>query len=166
MSVHLIELTVNDRVVTAPVEGRCSLADFLRDQLRLTGTHLGCEQGVCGSCTVMLDGRSVRSCLLPAALADGRHVRTVEGLKGQLCDQLREALSAEHGLQCGFCTPGVLVAATELLESSPGASEVEIRELVCGHVCRCTGYDGMVSAIVRTARQCSGLPVEPTEEKP
>ncbi len=148
-----IACTVNGKPVTATVPDRLSLADFLRNRLGLTGTHLGCEHGVCGACTVLLDGVSVRSCLLFAAQADGHSVTTVEGLtdadrNADLC----RALSDEHGLQCGFCTPGFLATAVEMLAEDTPLTEDLVREGLSGNVCRCTGYTGIVRAVLRTAQ--------------
>jgi carbon-monoxide dehydrogenase small subunit len=151
-----IELTVNGETRRAMVEPRRSLADFLRDDLHLTGTHLGCEHGVCGACTVILDGRAVRSCLVFAVQARGAEITTVEGLApdGEL-SPVQAAFQAEHGLQCGFCTPGFVVSATALLDRNPDPSESEIREGLSGNLCRCTGYQGILRA-VRTAADASG----------
>jgi aerobic carbon-monoxide dehydrogenase small subunit len=147
-----ISVTVNGNVVHADVPARLLLADFLRDNLRLTGTHLGCEHGVCGACAVLVDGRSVRSCLLFAVQVDGASVTTVEGLQERpACARLRDAFHRHHGLQCGFCTPGMLVTATELLEDParphPLTGDV-VREVLSGNVCRCTGYQGIVAAVL------------------
>ena len=151
-----IELTVNGEARRAAVEPRTSLADFLREDLRLTGTHLGCEHGVCGACTVILDGRAVRSCLVFAVQTRAAEVTTVEGLApdGQLTP-VQAAFQAEHGLQCGFCTPGFVVSATALLERNPDPSDDEIREGLSGNLCRCTGYQGILRA-VRAAAEASG----------
>jgi carbon-monoxide dehydrogenase small subunit len=126
-----------------------TLADFLRDQLGLTGTHLGCEHGVCGACTVLVDGRSVRSCLTFAVQAAGQAVTTVEGLSapGAPLHPVQEAFSEKHGLQCGFCTPGFLMSAVELLAENSRPSEEEIREHLSGNICRCTGYQNIVTAV-------------------
>jgi len=139
---------------TATVEPRKTLADFLREDLRLTGTHLGCEHGVCGACTVMVDGRAVRSCLVFAVQADGAEVTTVEGLApdGEL-NPVQAAFRTEHGLQCGFCTPGFVVSATALLARNPDPTDDEIREGLSGNLCRCTGYQGILRA-VRSAGRC------------
>jgi carbon-monoxide dehydrogenase small subunit len=131
------------------VETRVSLADFLREDLRLTGTHLGCEHGVCGACTVLVDGASARACLMLAVQCDGRSVRTVESLgTPDNLNRLQRAFAEHHGLQCGFCTPGVLMTLTELAEEERDAppSEAEIREALSGNICRCTGYQGIVEA--------------------
>jgi aerobic carbon-monoxide dehydrogenase small subunit len=151
-----IELTVNDEARRATVEPRKTLADVLREDLRLTGTHLGCEHGVCGACTVILDGRAVRSCLVFAVQARGAEVTTVEGLApdGELTP-VQGAFEAEHGLQCGFCTPGFVVSATALLDRNPDPSDDEIREGLSGNLCRCTGYQGILRA-VRVAAEAGG----------
>jgi aerobic-type carbon monoxide dehydrogenase small subunit (CoxS/CutS family) len=144
---HDIELVVNDRSYQVAVESRTTLADCLRNQLGLTGTHLGCEHGVCGACTVLVDGRTARGCLMLAAQADGCRITTVEGLSadGEL-QPLQQAFWNHHGLQCGFCTPGVLMTLTELLRDDPRADEKAIRLALSGHLCRCTGYQNIVAA--------------------
>ena len=142
-----LQLTVNGTARQDRTEARTSLCDLLRDALHLTGTHAGCEHGVCGACTVLLDGQPVRACITLAAACDGRAVTTVEGLSGPLVDRLRAAFQAEHALQCGYCTPGMLVSAVDLLERKPGADEAEIRRDMSGNLCRCTGYVGIVRAI-------------------
>ena len=147
-----LQLTVNGQEAQARVEARLSLCDLLRDALHLTGTHAGCEHGVCGACTVLLDGQPVRACITLAAACAGRSVTTVEGLSGPLVDRLRAAFHAEHALQCGYCTPGMLVSAVDLLERKPGAGEEEIRRDMSGNLCRCTGYVGIVRAIRACAR--------------
>ncbi|MQA93585.1 MAG: 2Fe-2S iron-sulfur cluster binding domain-containing protein [Streptosporangiales bacterium] len=153
MSDVRVALRVNGRAVEATVPARLGLADFLRDRLGLTGTHLGCEHGVCGACTVLLDGIAVRACLMFAAQAEGGDLWTIEGLHadGRIAD-LQEAMARHHGLQCGFCTPGFLVTAAELLAEGGRPSEQEVREALSGNVCRCTGYQGIVSAVLETAR--------------
>jgi aerobic carbon-monoxide dehydrogenase small subunit len=151
-----IELIVNGEARRTAVETRKTLADMLREDLRLTGTHLGCEHGVCGACTVILDGRAVRSCLVFAVQARGAEVTTVEGLApdGELTP-VQAAFRAEHGLQCGFCTPGFVVSATALLDRNPDPSDSEIREGMSGNLCRCTGYQGILRA-VRAAADAGG----------
>ena len=146
-----VSVTVNGRERTAVVEPRKTLADFLRQDCALTGTHLGCEHGVCGACTVLVDGQSVRSCLVFAVQAGGHDVTTVEGLTGPdgALTPVQEAFRAEHGLQCGFCTPGFVVSATALLAENPTPSDDEIREGLSGNLCRCTGYQGIVNAVRR-----------------
>ena len=143
-----ITVTVNGSVHRAAVEPRLLLADFLRHTLGLTGTHVGCEHGVCGACTVLVDGDSARSCLMFAVQADGRHVETVESLGriGQM-NALQESFRAHHALQCGFCTPGMLMTATDLLRKYPLATDAEIRVGLSGNLCRCTGYQHIVNAI-------------------
>jgi aerobic carbon-monoxide dehydrogenase small subunit len=143
-----IKLIVNGVGHEAAVEPRLLLADFLRHVLGLTGTHIGCEHGVCGACTVLLDGDSVRSCLMFAVQADGCRVETVESLGriGQM-NALQESFHAHHALQCGFCTPGMLITATDLLKKYPLATDCEIREGLSGNLCRCTGYEHIVKAI-------------------
>jgi len=140
---------VNGQAVEADVEPRMTLADFLRDRLGLTGTHLGCEHGVCGACTVLLDGRSVRSCLLFAVQAGGHEVSTVEGLASPdgALHPIQQAFHERHGLQCGFCTPGFLLTVRELLETNPDPTDDEIRGWLSGNLCRCTGYQNIVAAV-------------------
>jgi carbon-monoxide dehydrogenase small subunit len=153
-----IQLTVNGEGVQALVEPRTHLADFLRDQQRLTGTHLGCEHGVCGACTILIDGQPARSCITYAVQCEGADVRTIEGFEDDaLMKELRAAFSREHALQCGFCTPGMLIAARDLVRRLPNADERRIREEMSGNLCRCTGYVGIVRAItsVVQARRAS-----------
>ncbi len=152
-----VELVVNGEPRAAEAEPRMLLSDFLREKLTLTGTHVGCEHGVCGACTVLVDGESVRSCLMLAVQAAGREVRTVEGL-GSADDMhpLQEAFWEKHGLQCGFCTPGMLMTAVELLESNPAAGMDEIREAMSSNLCRCTGYQTIVEAVQAAAQRMQG----------
>jgi carbon-monoxide dehydrogenase small subunit len=139
---------VNGRAVSREVEPRLLLSDFLRHDLGLTGTHVGCEHGVCGACTVLLDGRAVRSCLTFAVQAEGAAVTTVEGLTpSEGLSPLQEAFREAHGLQCGFCTPGFLTTLTEFLRDHPAPNEAEIREALSGNICRCTGYQNIVKAV-------------------
>jgi aerobic-type carbon monoxide dehydrogenase small subunit (CoxS/CutS family) len=147
-----LTVTVNGRRYTEAVEARLLLSDFLRHTLGLTGTHVGCEHGVCGACTVRLDGAAVRSCLLLAVQADGAELQTVEGLaaNGQLTP-LQASFRKVHALQCGFCTPGILMAAGDFLERTPSPSRQDVTEMLSGHLCRCTGYEPIVDAILRTA---------------
>jgi carbon-monoxide dehydrogenase small subunit len=155
-----ISLTVNGVQRSASVEPRWTLADFVREELRLTGTHLGCEHGVCGACTVMLDGSSVRSCLVLAVQADGASLLTVEGLAA--ADQLhpvQQAFWDAHALQCGFCTPGLLITAVEFLRENPDPSEEEIRVAISGNLCRCTGYVNVVRAISAAAEAIAAKPL-------
>src|SRR5437667_8694220 len=148
-----ITLRVNGATRTGSPEARMTLADFLRDDLDLTGTHVGCEHGVCGACTVLLEGEPVRSCLLLAVQADGASLTTVEGLAdGEHLHPLQQAFWDHHGLQCGFCTPGILLTAKALLEENPHPSEEEIREAISGNLCRCTGYHFIVDALRAAAR--------------
>ena len=143
-----IRLRVNGETREGTVEPRTSLADFLRDGLDLTGTHVGCEHGVCGACTVLLDGAPVRSCLLLAIQMDGADLTTVEGLaEGDRLHPLQQAFWDHHGLQCGFCTPGILLTAKALLDETPHPTDAEIREAIAGNLCRCTGYHFIVEAI-------------------
>jgi len=148
-----ISLTVNGVAVTRRVEPRQSLVDFLRYGLELTGSHVGCEHGVCGACTVRVDGAIVRGCLMLAVQCDGGRVETIEGVagSGEVFD-LQQALAQENGLQCGFCTPGMVLTAQDLLTRNPGASAQDIREALSGNYCRCTGYHAIVEAIRKTAR--------------
>jgi len=143
-----IRVTVNGRPYERTVEVRKTLADFLRDDLELTGTHLGCEHGVCGACTIIVDGAAVRSCLLFAAQMDGSDIQTVEGLAdGDTLNPLQEAFREHHGLQCGFCTPGMIMSAIDLVKVHPNPSEETIRAELDGNLCRCTGYHNIVKAI-------------------
>ena len=154
-----VRLTVNGTEMEGAAEPRTSLADFLRDDLDLTGTHLGCEHGVCGACTVLLDGEAVRSCLMLAVQAEGRHIMTVEGLAGagSALHPLQQAFQDKHGLQCGFCTPGILLTAYAYLQEHPAPSDEEIREMLAGNLCRCTGYHFIVEAIAAAA-EAMGAP--------
>ena len=148
-----VEMTVNGERRHTSVEARKTLTDFLREDCGLTGTHLGCEHGVCGACTVLLDGDAVRSCLLFAVQADGAEVTTVEGIGGTngALSPVQEAFRTDHGLQCGFCTPGFVVSVTALLRENPAPTDIEIREALSGNLCRCTGYQGIVRAVQRAA---------------
>jgi carbon-monoxide dehydrogenase small subunit len=154
-----VSFTVNGEQRDITVEPRKTLADALREDCGLTGTHLGCEHGVCGACTVLLDGDAVRSCLVFAVQVENAEVTTVEGLAvdGQL-NPVQEAFQAEHGLQCGFCTPGFVVSATALLTRTPEPSDQQIREGLSGNLCRCTGYQGIVRAVRRAAAALGGQP--------
>ena len=148
----MIRLTVNGHVVEREIAARRSLADFLREDLGLTGTHVGCEHGVCGACTVLVDGRSARSCLLFAVQLDGATVTTIEGLTPpEGLSPLQQAFCATHGMQCGFCTPGMIVTTTELLETNPAPTPEEVREALAGNLCMCTGYVNIVRAVVQAA---------------
>jgi carbon-monoxide dehydrogenase small subunit len=146
------EMVVNGEPMKGVAEPRTLLVDFLRHELGLTGTHVGCEHGVCGACTILVDDQPVRSCLILAVQARGTQVRTVEGLaQDEQLDPLQTAFHEKHGLQCGFCTPGMLMAGTALLERNPDPDENEIREYLSGNVCRCTGYMGIVDAVKAAA---------------
>jgi carbon-monoxide dehydrogenase small subunit len=152
-----VRTNVNGREVECTTPVRKTLADFLREDLGLTGTHLGCEHGVCGACTVLVDGQSVRSCLMLAVQVEGRSVTTVEGLApaGDL-STVQQAFWENHGLQCGFCTPGMVIAATELLEQNADPTEAEVREHMSGNVCRCTGYHFIVDSVLAAAEKMRG----------
>ena len=148
-----IELEINGRPYAGDVEPRTLLSDFIRHEAGLTGTHVGCEHGVCGACTIQIDGETVRSCLMLAAQADGRSLLTVEGLaEGDALHPLQQAFYEHHALQCGFCTPGFLLAAEALLRERPDPTEREVREALAGNLCRCTGYEGIVNAVLDVAR--------------
>jgi aerobic carbon-monoxide dehydrogenase small subunit len=150
-----LTVTVNGSAVGAEVPDRTLLVHFLRDQAGLTATNVGCDTSSCGACTVLLDGRSVKSCTLLAAQADGRDVMTVEGLAaadGEL-NPVQQAFRAEHGLQCGFCTPGMVMAAVSLLEENPSPTEAEVRTALEGNICRCTGYHNIVRAVLAAASE-------------
>ena len=149
-----ITLRVNGIEYEGRVEPRRLLCDFLREDLGLTGTHVGCEHGICGACTVLVDGRAVRSCLLFAVQVDGAEIMTIEGLaRGEQLHPLQEAFWEHHGLQCGFCTPGVLMAAYEFLRDNPAPTEREVRENAAGNLCRCTGYEGIVRSVLAAAQK-------------
>jgi len=152
-----VSLAINGRRVSAQVEGRTLLVELLRDSLRLTGTHVGCDTSQCGACTVHVDGKSVKSCSMLALEAEGREVTTVEGLaRGQELHPLQRAFNEHHGLQCGFCTPGMLMSAADLLRRNPDPSELEIRHGLEGNLCRCTGYHNIVKAVQAAARELRG----------
>jgi carbon-monoxide dehydrogenase small subunit len=152
--VTIVELTVNGRRVRAEVESRLSLADFLRRHANARSVHLGCEHGVCGACTVLIDGQTARSCIALAVSLEGAEVCTLEGLETDpLVRQLRDSFHRKHGLQCGYCTPGMLVTARDMLTRKPNPSELEVREALAGNLCRCTGYSGIVSAILDAAQK-------------
>jgi len=146
---HEVRLRVNGVERSGHCTARTSLVDFLRETLRLTGTHVGCEHGICGACSVMLDGRPVRSCLMFAVQADGHQITTVEGLAAAdgTMSVLQDSFCQTHGLQCGYCTPGMLIAAQALLERNPAPTEFEIRDAIGGNLCRCTGYQQIVDAV-------------------
>ena len=156
---HRIRVTVNGTRHEREVEDRLLLSDFLRVDLRLTGTHVGCEHGVCGACTVIVDGDSVRSCLTLAVQADGCRIETVEGLGTiDALHTLQAAFQANHGLQCGFCTPGMLMTALDLLRKTPDAGEAEIRAAISGNLCRCTGYQNIVKSVAAAAIEMKTRP--------
>lgn len=154
---HRVSLTVNGKAVSGDAEPRTTLADFLRQELRLTGTHVGCEHGVCGACTVQVDGRAVRSCMQYAVECEGVEVRTVEGLAvdGAL-NALQRAFNRHHALQCGFCTAGILMSAAHFLVENPEPDEAQVKDMLSGHICRCTGYVPIVAAILDAAREMRG----------
>lgn len=156
MTTKKIQLQINGTPVTAEVLGRTHLADFLREDQFLTGTNLGCEHGVCGSCTIEIDGAPSRSCITFAAACEGMKIRTIEGFRDdEVMSALREAFSAEHALQCGYCTPGMLITSRDIVLRLPDADEARIRKELSGNLCRCTGYAGIVRAIesVLTSRR-------------
>jgi aerobic-type carbon monoxide dehydrogenase small subunit (CoxS/CutS family) len=156
-----VQIMVNDQKHNADVSPRLLLSDCLRHNLGLPGTHVGCEHGVCGSCTVVVDGRAARSCLMFAVQADGANVKTIEGLaKDGVLHPIQEAFWEEHGLQCGFCTPGMLMMAYELLQANPNPSDDEIREAISGNLCRCTGYTYIVNAVRSAAAKMRNLAPE------
>jgi 2-furoyl-CoA dehydrogenase 2Fe-2S iron sulfur subunit len=150
-----VSLTLNGRKVAGEAEPRMLLSDFIRHVLGATGTHVGCEHGVCGCCTVLLDGRAVRSCLMLAVQAEGRAVSTVESLGGPdgALNPLQQAFQSNHALQCGFCTPGILMSFTDYLARNPRPSEGQVVDVLSGHLCRCTGYAGIVAAVLEAAGQ-------------
>lgn len=155
MQEHEVQMQVNGKVVSGKVESRTHLGDFLRQSAGLTGTHLGCEHGVCGACTVIVDGDAVRSCLMLAVQADNCEVTTIEGIAesdGTL-HPLQEAFRNNHALQCGFCTAGMITSLHAFLSENPNRSETEIREAISGNICRCTGYQGIVSAAMEAAEK-------------
>ena len=156
-----IGLTLNGRKLSAETEPRTLLSDFLRHSLGSTGTHVGCEHGVCGCCTVQIDGTAVRSCLTLAMQAEGRDVKTVESLAGPggKLNTLQQAFQNHHALQCGFCTPGILMSFTDFLARNPKPTEEELREVLSGHICRCTGYAGIMAAL----KEATGL--TPTKQQ-
>ncbi|WP_366140331.1 (2Fe-2S)-binding protein [uncultured Roseobacter sp.] len=160
-----IELTVNGRVRQALVPPRMLLSDFIRQELALPGTHVGCEHGVCGACNVLVGGKAVRSCLIFAVQLDGADLKTVEGFGGaEELHPIQQAFWEEHGLQCGFCTPGMLAAASELLAETPDPTDQEIREAISGNLCRCTGYEYIINAIRSAARKLQAQDAQETAE--
>jgi 2-furoyl-CoA dehydrogenase 2Fe-2S iron sulfur subunit len=147
-----VSVELNGRRLSAEAEPRMSLSDFIRHALGATGTHVGCEHGVCGACTVLIDGVAVRSCLTLAVQADGREVTTVESLAdGGVLNPLQQSFRNNHALQCGFCTPGILMSFTDFLRRNPRPSEAEVVEVLSGHICRCTGYAGIIAAVLEAA---------------
>jgi carbon-monoxide dehydrogenase small subunit len=152
-----ISLKVNDNMISQAVEPRENLADFLRERCGLAATHLGCEHGACGACTVVVDGQATRSCIMLAAMCDGRSVQTLEGLRSDpVMEVLRRHFHRSHALQCGFCTPGMLVTARDILQRHPGPDESTVRHELSGQICRCTGYAGIVEAIVAAGAELAG----------
>jgi carbon-monoxide dehydrogenase small subunit len=153
-----LNLCVNGRPVTADVEPRMLLSEFLREQLRLTGTHVGCDTSQCGACVVHVDGRSVKSCTMLALMAEGAAVTTIEGLAGEggRLHPMQAAFAEQHGLQCGFCTPGMVMSAIDLLRHNPDPTEAEVREHLEGNLCRCTGYHNIVKAVLAAAASMRG----------
>ncbi len=157
---HSVHVTINGKSYERRVEPRTLLSDFLRHEVGLTGTHVGCEHGVCGACTVLYDGSPVRSCLMLAVQADGHTIMTVEGLAEDMNElhPLQQAFWESHGLQCGFCTPGFLMTLVAFLESNPNPSEDQIRAAISGNLCRCTGYQNIVKAVQSAAEQMRAEP--------
>jgi aerobic-type carbon monoxide dehydrogenase small subunit (CoxS/CutS family) len=150
-------MTVNGEARSASADPRLTLVDFLRHSLRLTGTHIGCEHGVCGACTVLVDGSAVRSCLMLAVQAEGKHVQTVESLgSADGLHPLQKAFSAHHALQCGYCTPGMLLTLVEFLRDVPDPSAADVREAISGNLCRCTGYHNIIKAALAAAAEMRG----------
>ncbi|MBT6285311.1 MAG: (2Fe-2S)-binding protein [Rhodospirillaceae bacterium] len=153
-----ISVTINGETYEREVETRLTLADFIRHEVLLTGTHVGCEHGVCGACTILLDGRTARSCLMLAVQANGHEISTVEGIAPNDTElhPLQQAFQDNHGLQCGFCTPGMLTTLIEFLGDNPDPTEQEVREAISGNLCRCTGYQGIVAAALDAAKRLQG----------
>ena len=153
----VVTLSVNDTIFTRTIDPRMLLSDFLRHELNLTGTHVGCEHGSCGACTVLMDGEAVRSCIMFAVQANGHAITTVEGLSDDPAKlhPLQEAFREKHALQCGYCTPGFLMTILPFLEENPSPSEAEIREMLSGNICRCTGYQNIVEAVKLAAQHGS-----------
>jgi aerobic-type carbon monoxide dehydrogenase small subunit (CoxS/CutS family) len=150
---HDVELSVNGTTYRRVADSRTLLSDFLRHELRLAGTHVGCEHGVCGACTILLDGVAIRSCLMLAVQANGHELSTIEGLAGKAnaLNPIQQAMHEHHGLQCGYCTPGILMTMTAFLKENPSPSEDEVREALSGNICRCTGYQNIVDAMMAAA---------------
>ena len=155
-----VTVTINGESYSREVETRLTLADFIRHECHLTGTHLGCEHGVCGACTILLDGQSARSCLMLAVQADGHEILTIEGIAPNEDElhPLQQAFIDNHGLQCGFCTPGMLTTLLEFLRDNPDPTEREVREAISGNLCRCTGYQGIVDAALDAAKRLREAP--------
>ena len=154
MSKHSVSIDINGKTVNKEVDSRMLLVHFIREELQMTGTHIGCDTSSCGACTILMDGRSVKSCTLYTVQANGKSVKTIEGMEeGGALHPLQEGFHEEHGLQCGFCTPGMLMRAAELLEKNPNPSEEEIRWGISGNLCRCTGYVNIVKAIQYAAEK-------------
>jgi aerobic-type carbon monoxide dehydrogenase small subunit (CoxS/CutS family) len=160
---QVIKVTVNGRIYERLVEVRMTLADFIRQELDLTGTHLGCEHGVCGACTILLNGEAVRSCLMLAAQADGAELRTVESLaQGDELHPIQRAFQDHHALQCGFCTPGFLMTALAFLNDNPLPTRDEVREAISGNLCRCTGYQPIIDAILQASSELQSKSTRPS----
>ncbi|HEX6438089.1 MAG TPA: (2Fe-2S)-binding protein [Candidatus Binatia bacterium] len=160
---QVIKVTVNGRIYERLVEVRMTLADFIRQELDLTGTHLGCEHGVCGACTILLNGEAVRSCLMLAAQADGAELRTVESLaEGDELHPIQRAFQDHHALQCGFCTPGFLMTALAFLNDNPLPTRDEVREAISGNLCRCTGYQPIIDAILQASSELQSKSTRPS----
>ncbi len=159
---HPVTFTLNGRIVSGHAEPRLLLSDFLLQEIGVTSMHVGCEHGVCGACTVRIDGKAQRACLTFAVMAEGLHVETVEGLAGREGDltDLQLAFRKHHALQCGYCTPGILMSTVDYLERHPDPTEEEVRDMLSGHLCRCTGYVGMVKAILDVAQQRNAAAAE------
>ena len=154
-----VRLTVNGKLYEKPCEPRMLLVDYLRDELSLTGTHVGCEHGVCGACTILFNGEAARSCIMLAVQADGANIVTVEGIaKGGKLHPLQQAFHEKHGLQCGFCTPGMLITALDFLRTNPSPSEEEVRTGLSAVLCRCTGYQNIVAAVMDAATKMRSAP--------
>ena len=154
MSKHIVSIDINGKTVNKEVDSRMLLVHFIREELQMTGTHIGCDTSSCGACTILMDGRSVKSCTLYTVQASGKSVKTIEGMEeGGALHPLQEGFHEEHGLQCGFCTPGMIMRAAELLEKNPNPSEEEIRWGISGNLCRCTGYVNIVKAIQYAAEK-------------
>ena len=154
MSKHSVSIDINGKTVNKEVDSRMLMVHFIREELQMTGTHIGCDTSSCGACTILMDGRSVKSCTLYTVQANGKSVKTIEGMEeGGALHPLQEGFHEEHGLQCGFCTPGMIMRAAELLEKNPNPSEEEIRWGISGNLCRCTGYVNIVKAIQYAAEK-------------